>query len=214
MRRSSFWRAREANRRNRVMNFLERMATGARPSDLDGDSRTTATSSCRRRPVSTTFLCASRSPERADSASVPTIQSGHVQKSPREQDSNAPPRVHIQQVAVAGYDDTSTNCCGQFEVLVVLCVATVRDAEFRLHPQPAASEISAKIAARSTGARQRLELRPCQDTKDFGLHRWRKSDDVLLPGLQDCLSRYSVALQRGSNDGAGINDDQFRRSAL
>jgi hypothetical protein len=58
------------------------------------------------------------------------------------------------------------------------------------------------------------ELAAPQDLARFGHHRLRESDDILAPCLQKRLPGNAVTLERRTDDGARINDDQCRRSAL
>jgi len=136
-----------------------------------------------------------------------------VEEPPRAQDANTAPGVQIEEIAVAGNDDVGADRGGKFEILVVLRVTTVGNGEFRLDPDGGVGD--QRQNSRPVFVRQVAgELRTCEYVADFSLDRRRQGNDTRLPRLQDCLPGRAIALEGRGDDGAGVNDDQRRRSAL
>jgi hypothetical protein len=118
-----------------------------------------------------------------------------------------------EKVVVAGDYDFSTGGHRELQVLVVLLVTAVGYLESGFDPDRRIRDqcnhnVSVFIAQRI------CELGTSQHAAYLCHHRRRESYHILPTGFQDSLPRLAVSLQSGSNDNAGVKDDQRRRSAL
>jgi hypothetical protein len=116
-----------------------------------------------------------------------------------------------EKVVVAGDYDFSTGRHRELQVLVVLLVTAVGylesgfDPDRRIRDQCNHNDSVFKAYRRTWGWPIRCVFPPLPVTREH---------HILRTGFQDSLPWFAVSLQGNSNDGAGVKDDQLRRSAL
>lgn len=136
-----------------------------------------------------------------------------IEEFARPKDPDASPRIKFKQVVVAGDEEIRSDSRCEFEIDVILAVAAIRDNKPGFDPHRRIREEMQYLLAVSQGDMP-AELGAAQNAPDLRFDRCRECDHILLPSPQDGLARNAIALQRRSNDSAGIDDDQLRRSAL
>lgn len=123
------------------------------------------------------------------------------------------PGIQHQKIVIAGYDNLGARGRGKLQILVVLRVATVVHLERRFDPHRSIGDQRQDGSPVFIGQRA-CKLLASEHAANLGLHLRRQSDNVLLPRLQNRLTRNTVALEGCPDDGACVDDDQCRRSAL
>lgn len=137
----------------------------------------------------------------------------HSEEIRRPYDADATPGIKNEEIVVAGHDDVGTGRRRKREVFIVLRVTAIGHRQCRFNPNGCLCQQRQDSRPVFIGQVPR-ELWTGQHFANLALHRRRENNDIPVPRLEQRLPRNAVALESRANDGAGVDDDQSRRSAL